>query len=44
MEKFSVEKNDRISLYRGISQQKPTFFHLGLLKRSAENNQNINFV
>ena len=24
--------------------KKPTFFHLGLLKRSAESNQDINFV
>ena len=44
MEKFAVENNDRIFLYRSILQQKPTFFHLGLLKRSAEINKNINFV
>ena len=44
MEKFTIEKNDRISLYRSILQQKPTFFQLGSLKRGAENNQDINFV
>ena len=43
MEKFSPEKNTRISLYRSILQQKPTYYHLDLLKRSIENNQNINF-
>ena len=43
MEKFSLEKNTRISLYRSILQQKPTYYHLDLLKRSIENNQNINF-
>ena len=42
MEKFAVEKNTRISFYRSILQQKPTFYHLDSLKRSIENNQNIN--
>ena len=44
MEKFTIEKNDRISLYRSILQQKPIFLQLGSLKRGAENNQDINFV
>ena len=26
MEKFAVEKNKRISIYKGILQQKPTYF------------------
>ena len=39
MEKFAVEKNTRISIYRNILQQKSTFFHLHLLRRSVENNQ-----
>ena len=43
MEKIAVEKNNRISIYRGILQQKPTFFRLGLQKRRVENNQSINF-
>ena len=43
MEKFALEKNARISLYKSILQQKPTFYHLDLLKRSVEINQNINF-
>ena len=43
MEKSKVEKSKRISIYRSILQQKPTFFHLDSLKRSVENNQNINF-
>ena len=43
MEKFAAQKNKRISIYRSILQQKPTFYHLNLLKRSAENNENINF-
>ena len=43
MEKFVLEKNDRIYIYRGILQQKPTFFHLSLQKRRVENNQSINF-
>ena len=37
MEKFAVAKNNRISISRGILQQKPTFFHLGSQKRSIEN-------
>ena len=43
MEKFALEKNDRIYIYRDILQQKPTFFHLSLQKRRVENNQSINF-
>ena len=43
MEKFAAQKNKRISIYRNILQQKPTFYHLNSLKRSAENNENINF-
>ena len=43
MEKFAAQKNKRISIYRSILQQKPTFYHLNLLRRSAENNENINF-
>ena len=43
MEKSEVEKSKRIFIYRSILQQKPTFFHLDSLKRSVENNQNINF-
>ena len=43
MEKFSVEKNKKTSIYRSILQQKPTFYHLSSLKKSAENNENINF-
>ena len=43
MGKFAVEKNNRISTYKGILQQKPTFFHIDSLKGSAENNENINF-
>ena len=43
MEKFALEKNARTSLYKSILQQKPTFYHLDLLKRSVEINQNINF-
>ena len=44
MEKFSVEKNKRILIYRSILQQKLTFYHLSSLKRRAENNENINFL
>ena len=43
MEKFALEKNDRIYIYRGILQQKRTFFHLSFQKRRVENNQSINF-
>ena len=32
MEKFGVEKNNRNSIYRGIWEQKLTFFHLGSQK------------
>ena len=35
MEKFAVGKNNRISIYRSILQQKPTFFHTDSLKRSV---------
>ena len=34
MKKFSLEKDTRISLYRSILQQKPTFYHLGSLNFS----------
>ena len=44
MEKFGVEKNKRILIYRSILQQKLTFYHLSSLKRSAKNNENINFL
>ena len=44
MEKFAVEKNKIVSIYRSILQQKPTFYHLNSLKRSVENNENINFT
>ena len=37
MEKFSTQKHKIISIYRSILEQKPTFYHLHLLKRSAEN-------
>ena len=40
MEKYALEKNARISLYRSILQKNP---HFDSLKRSVENNQNINF-
>ena len=43
MEKLALEKNDRVYIYRGILQQKATFFHLSLQKRRVENNQSINF-
>ena len=43
MEKFAVENNNRISTYRSILQQKPTFFHIDSLKRSAKDNENKNF-
>ena len=43
MEKFVAQKNKKTSIYRSILQQKPTFYHLNLLKRSAKNNENINF-
>ena len=43
MGKFAAQKNKIILIYRSILQQKPTFYHLSLLKRSAENNENINF-
>ena len=43
MEKFSLENSTKISLYRSILQQKLTFYHLDLLKKNVENNQNINF-
>ena len=43
MEKFATQKIKRISVYRNILQQKPTFHHLNSLKRSVENNENINF-
>ena len=43
MGKFAAQKNKIVSIYRSILQQKPTFYHLRLLKRSAENNENINF-
>ena len=43
LEKDAVDKNKRISLYGSILQQKPTFYHHNSLKRSVENNQNINF-
>ena len=40
MEKFSTQKNKKNSIYRSILQQKPTFYHLNSLKRSAEDNEN----
>ena len=43
MEKLALKKNARISPYRSILQQKPTFYHFDSLKQSVENNQNINF-
>ena len=43
MEQFSLEKSTRILPYRSILQEKLSFYHLGSLKRSVENNQNINF-
>ena len=43
MEKFAVENNNRISIYRDILQQKPTFFHHGSQKRNVVNNQSITF-
>ena len=43
MEKFAVKKSNRISIYKAIFQQKPTFFHLDSQKRSVENNESINF-
>ena len=43
VEKISLEKSTRISLYRSILQQKPTLYYLDSLKRSIENNRNINF-
>ena len=43
MEKFAAQKIKRISVYRNILQQKPTFHHLNSLKRSVGNNENINF-
>ena len=43
MEKFAIKKNQRILIYRSILQQKLTFHHLNLLKRSMDNNGNINF-
>ena len=42
MAKFAIEKKQRIPIYRSILYQKPIFYLLNLLKRSAENN-NINF-
>ena len=33
MEKFAVEKKNRISAYRSILQQKPKFFHIEFLKK-----------
>ena len=44
MEKFAAQKNKRISIYKSILQEKPTFYHLNSLKRKAENNENINFL
>ena len=44
MEKFGVEKNKRILIYRSTLQQRLTFYHFNSLKRSAENNENINFL
>ena len=43
MEKFSTPKNKVTSIYRSILQQNLSFYHLNSLKRSAENNENINF-
>ena len=43
MEKFAVENNNRISIYRDILQQKPTFFQHGSQKRNVANNQSITF-
>ena len=37
------KKNKRISIYRSIIEQNPSFCHLNSLKRSTENNENINF-
>ena len=44
MEKFAGQKNKRISIYRSILQEKPTFYLLNSLKRSAENNENIHLL
>ena len=44
MEKFGVEKNKRILIYRSTLHQRLTFYHFNSLKRSAENNENINFL
>ena len=41
MKIFAVEKNKKNSIYKSILQQKPTFY-INLLKRSTENNVNIN--
>ena len=43
MGKFAAQKKKTISIYRSILQLKPTFYHINSLKRSAENNENINF-
>ena len=43
MEKFSTPKNKVTSIYSSILQQNLSFYHLNSLKRSAENNENINF-
>ena len=44
MEKFAAQKIKRISIYGSIFQQKPTFYYLNSLKRSAKNNENLNFL
>ena len=41
--KFSACPKKIISIYRSILQQILSFYHLNSLKRSAENNENINF-
>ena len=43
MEKNAVLKKKRFSLLRNILFQNLTFYQIDSLKRSAENNQNINF-
>ena len=44
VEKQTLLKNERLSLLRNILLHNPIYYSLNSLKRSAENNQNINFL
>ena len=44
MKKDALLKRDRLTFYPKTLLQNPMFYHLNWLKRSFENNQNMNFL